>query len=101
MIRFGIVGAGGIAQKFARDIKFSEGVIAAAVASRSLDKAIKFKEEHDIEFAFGSYEEMAKSDKIDAVYIATPHNFHMEQSIHFRRIHSLVHLCTLCHTERR
>ena len=43
MIRFGIVGAGGIAQKFARDIKFSEGVIAAAVASRSLDKAIKFK----------------------------------------------------------
>lgn len=83
MIRFGIVGAGGIAQKFARDITFCEGAVASAVASRSLDRAIKFKDDHDIEFAFGSYEEMAKSDKIDAVYIATPHNFHMEQSILF------------------
>ena len=83
MIRFGIVGAGGIAQKFARDIKFVDGAIAAAVASRNIDRANEFKDAHDIEFAFGSYEDMAKSDKIDAVYIATPHNFHMEQSILF------------------
>jgi len=83
MIRFGIVGAGGIAQKFARDIKFSEGAIATAVASRDLDRANEFKDTHGIEHAFGSYEEMAKSDLIDAVYIATPHNFHMEQSILF------------------
>jgi len=83
MIRFGIVGAGGIAQKFARDIKFSKGAIATAVASRNLDRANEFKDEHDIEYAFGSYEEMAKSDLIDAVYIATPHSFHMEQSILF------------------
>ncbi len=83
MIRFGIVGAGGIASKFARDIKHVDGAVAAAIASRNIDKAIEFKNEHDIQFAFGSYEEMAKSDKIDAVYIATPHNFHMEQSILF------------------
>jgi len=83
MIRFGIVGAGGIASKFARDIRFVDGAIAVAIASRNLDKAIEFQNEHDIELAFGSYEEMAKSDQIDAVYIATPHNFHMEQSILF------------------
>jgi len=83
MIRFGIVGAGGIAQKFAEDIKFSEGAIAVAIASRNLERANEFKDEHDIEYAFGSYEEMAKSDLIDAVYIALPHNFHMEQSILF------------------
>ncbi len=83
MIRFGIVGAGGIAQKFARDIRFSKGAVLSAVASRSLDRAIKFKDEYNIEHAFGSYEEMAKSDTIDAVYIATPHNFHREQSILF------------------
>ncbi len=81
MIKFGIVGAGGIAQKFAKDIKFCEGATVTAIASRSLEKANDFKNEHDIEFAFGSYEEMANSDLIDAVYIATPHNFHMEQSI--------------------
>jgi len=83
MIRFGIVGAGGIAQKFARDIQFVDGAVLAAVASRNIERANEFKDEYNIEYAFGSYEEMAKSDKIDAVYIATPHNFHMEQSILF------------------
>ena len=83
MIRFGIVGAGEIAQKFARDIKYSKGAVLTAVASRNLAKAEEFAQEFNIEFAFGSYEEMAKSNKIDAVYIATPHNFHKEQSILF------------------
>lgn len=83
MIRFGIVGAGGIAQKFAKDIKFVEGAVVTAVASRSLEKANKFKDEFGIENAFGSYKEMAKSNLIDAVYIATPHSFHKEQSILF------------------
>ena len=83
MIRFGIVGAGGIAQKFARDIKYSKDASLVAVASRDLKRAKEFGNEFGIEHAFGSYEEMAKSDLIDAVYIATPHNFHMEQSILF------------------
>ena len=83
MIRFGIVGAGGIAKKFIREIKYCEGAIVSAIASRSLEKANEFKNENNLEFSFGSYEDMAKSDKIDAVYIATPHNFHMEQSILF------------------
>lgn len=83
MIRFGIVGAGSISQKFAKDIHFSKGAIITSIASRNLDKAIKFKNKFDIEYAFGSYEEMAKSDLIDAVYIATPHNFHKEQAILF------------------
>lgn len=83
MIRFGIVGAGGIAEKFARDITFTKNAKAVAVASRNLDRANEFKDKFDIEYAFGSYEEMAKSDLIDAVYIAIPHNFHKEQSILF------------------
>lgn len=83
MIRFGIVGAGGIADKFAKDIKFANNAVAVAVASRNLDKASEFAKKHDIEHAFGSYEELANSDLVDAVYIATPHNFHKEQSILF------------------
>jgi len=83
MIRFGIVGAGGIARKFARDIQFVDNAIVVAIASRNIKKANEFKDEFGIEFAFGSYEEMANSNEIDAVYIATPHNFHMEQSILF------------------
>lgn len=82
MIRFGIVGAGGIAQKFVRDCKKSNAEI-VAIASRSLDKAEAFKEAHDLTYAFGSYQEMADSNVIDAVYIATPHSHHMDHALPF------------------
>ncbi len=83
MIRFGIIGAGSIAEKFARDIKLSKHATAVAIASRDLKRAEEFKDKFDIKHAFGSYEELAQSDLIDAVYIATPHSFHKEQSILF------------------
>lgn len=76
MIRFGIVGAKGIAKKFARDIKYVDNAYISAVAARNEFDALKYQEIFQTEFAFSSYETMAKSDKIDAVYIATPHNFH-------------------------
>lgn len=83
MIKFGIVGAGDIAHKFARDILHVKGATLVAIASRSIDKGNDFKNKYGLELSFSSYEEMAKSKKIDAVYIATPHNFHKEQSILF------------------
>lgn len=83
MIKFGIVGAGAIAQQFARDITKCKGAKLVAIASRNIEKAEVFRDKFNIEIAFGSYQEMAESDKIDAVYIATPHNFHKEQSILF------------------
>ncbi len=83
MVRFGIVGAGGIAKKFARDITFVENAKITAVAARNQEKANEYKEYYKVDYAFSSYEEMAKSDVIDAVYIATPHNFHLEHAIMF------------------
>jgi predicted dehydrogenase len=83
MIRFGIVGAGGIAEKFAEDIKCVKNAKAVAIASRDLKRANIFKDKFNLDYAFDSYEKMAQSDLIDAVYIATPHNFHKEQSILF------------------
>ncbi|BCR35768.1 Gfo/Idh/MocA family protein [Mariniplasma anaerobium] len=83
MIRFGIVGAGGIAEKFATDIKSVKNAKAVAIASRDLERANKFKDKFNLDYAFDSYEKMAESDLIDAVYIATPHSFHKEQSIMF------------------
>jgi predicted dehydrogenase len=75
-IRWGIAGPGNIANKFAKAIKNVEDAELAAVASRSIDKAKEFADKYDIEISFGSYEEMALSDKIDAVYISTIHPFH-------------------------
>lgn len=83
MIRFGIVGASGIAKKFARDIALVKDAKITAVSARSQEKANEYKEFYNVEYAFGSYEEMAKSDVIDAVYIATPHNFHVEHAVLF------------------
>ncbi len=83
MVRFGIVGAGGIAKKFGKGIKLVENASLVAVSARSKERAAVYKRQYHTEFAFGSYEEMAKSDAIDAVYIATPHNFHYEQAMLF------------------
>ncbi len=75
-IRWGIAGAGGIANKFAKAIKNVEGAELVAVASRTEGKGRSFAEKYGIENVFTSYEDMASSDKVDAVYVATAHPFH-------------------------
>lgn len=75
-IRWGIVGPGNIANKFAVAMKNVENAELVAVAARSRDKGRTFAEKHGIPKVFDGYESMAKSDEVDAVYIATPHPFH-------------------------
>ena len=77
-IRFGIIGAGNIANKFCGAAKLAEGADVIAVASKSMERAQAFAERNGIPQAFDSYEEMLKTADIDAVYIATTHNFHMD-----------------------
>ena len=74
-IKWGIVGPGNIANKFAKAIKNVDGACLWAVASRSPERGSAFAEKYQIQNVFTSYEEMAESD-VDAVYIATPHPFH-------------------------
>ncbi len=75
-IRWGIAGAGGIANKFAKAVKNVEGATLVAVASRSEERGKNFAEKYGIENVFTSYEEMAASSMVDAVYVATAHPFH-------------------------
>ena len=75
-IRWGIVGPGRIAQKFASAIKNVAEAELVAVASRSKERADIFATEFGIPKVFESYEEMAASTEVDAVYVATPHPFH-------------------------
>lgn len=82
-IRFGIVGPGNIAHRFANAIKNVPNAELTAVASRNIDKANKFGDEFNIPHRFEGYEKMAKSDVIDAAYIAVPHSGHAEYSIMF------------------
>jgi predicted dehydrogenase len=79
-IRFGIVGTGTIAHRFAEAIKYVSNAELVAVASRTKENAEKFGNEFNIPLRFDSYEKMAQSDKIDAAYIAVPHSGHIECS---------------------
>lgn len=80
-IRFGIVGTGNIAHRFAEAIKNVSEAELVAVASRAKVTAEKFGDEFDIPVRFDSYEAMAKSDVIDAAYIAVPHSGHASASL--------------------
>ena len=76
VIKWGIAGAGKIANRFANAIKNVEGVELTAIASRSEERGREFADNHNIKNVFVGYEEMANSDLVDVVYIATPHPMH-------------------------
>jgi predicted dehydrogenase len=73
--KWGILGTGGIAQAFARDLALLEGHSVAAVGSRTSESAEKFAQDFPGAIAYGSYEDLVTSD-VDAVYVATPHPMH-------------------------
>ncbi|WP_041633242.1 Gfo/Idh/MocA family protein [Maribacter sp. HTCC2170] len=80
-IKWGIVGLGGIANKFASDLQLVEKAEISAVASRSIEKAKDFQSEYNATHAFGSYTELFENDEVEVIYIATPHTSHKELSI--------------------
>ena len=80
-IHWGIIGLGKIAHKFASDLLTVEGAKLHAVASRNQEKADAFASEYQAAKAYDSYEALAKDPNIDAVYIATPHALHKENTL--------------------
>ncbi|MBD8585005.1 Gfo/Idh/MocA family oxidoreductase [Frigoribacterium sp. CFBP 13729] len=79
-IRWGILGAGGIADTFVNDLA-AAGIAVAAVGSRDADKAKRFAEDHGITTAHGSYDDLVADPEVDAVYVATPHVFHEQNAL--------------------
>jgi dihydrodiol dehydrogenase / D-xylose 1-dehydrogenase (NADP) len=77
-IRWGIMGLGSIAKAFAEGLRAVEGAELVACASRSKEKAEAFGAERNIPRRYGSYEELARDGRLDAIYVATPHPFHAE-----------------------
>ena len=77
-LRFGIMGAGGIAEKFAQAVSMTDDATLSAVASKSPEKAAAFAERNGVRTACASYEDMLSRDDVDVVYIATTHNFHYD-----------------------
>ena len=78
---WGIIGCGRIAHKFATDIQAIPGARIYAVSTRSLNKAEEFAQIYDAPHALDSNEVLLEVEGLDAVYIATPHVLHAENSI--------------------
>lgn len=80
-VRWGIIGPGRIARAFAEGLHHSQNGNLVAIASRSKERAEQFSQEWQVPFQFYSYQELAESSVVDAVYIATPHSEHMDTTI--------------------
>jgi predicted dehydrogenase len=81
MIKFATIGTNWITEEWIKAAKEVPDFILTAVYSRTEEKAKEFAAKVGAERTFTSLEEMAKSDAIDAVYIASPNSFHAEQAI--------------------
>ncbi|HVD98956.1 MAG TPA: Gfo/Idh/MocA family oxidoreductase [Cytophagaceae bacterium] len=80
-LKWGIIGPGKIAQKFAEALNNVEDAALYAVASRSIDSAIAFAGKYNAVRAYGTYEELVLDPEVDLVYVATPHVFHKEHTL--------------------
>jgi predicted dehydrogenase len=82
-LRWGIIGTGNIAHTFAKALQVAKKGDLVAVGSRSSKTAENFGAEFGIspELCFSSYEELLSSDKIDIVYISTPHPLHYDLAL--------------------
>lgn len=80
-VSWGILGAGGIARKFASELPHSKTGVLAAVGSRTQESADRFAKEFPGIRAHGSYEALLADPAVQAVYISTPHPQHAEWAI--------------------
>lgn len=80
-LQWGIVGLGKIAHSFCNDLQLVENTSIAAVASRSAAKAKEFALQYGVAKSYGSYQELFEDPNVDIVYIATPHDSHLQWTI--------------------
>jgi predicted dehydrogenase len=80
-LRWGILGAGGIAATVGADIAGTPGNQLHAIAARDADRATAFAATHGVARSYGSYAELLADPDVDVVYIATTHGQHRDQAL--------------------
>lgn len=80
-IRWGIIGTGGIANKFSDEMKFVQNSEIVAISTRKYESGERYVQRNgDVEI-YTNYQEMLENSDVDVVYIATPHTLHRDHSI--------------------
>ena len=80
-IAWGILGLGGIAHKFVKDLALVKGAKLQAVASSSQERANAFAQEYNAIKAYGSYEALYADPAVEVIYIASVHVDHYPQTL--------------------
>lgn len=81
VFRWGVIGPGHIARRFAEDMRVVGDGEIVAVASRVVARAEEFARAYDVARVHASYEALIADDSLDALYVATPHPMHAEVTI--------------------
>lgn len=79
-LNWAVLGCGNIANDFAREMNKMGGRV-YSVANRTQEKAIAFAEKYNIEKVYESIDDLFVDENVNIVYIATPHNKHIEYII--------------------
>jgi predicted dehydrogenase len=80
-IRWGILGCGRIARKFAADLALVQDARLTAVGARQMESARAFANEFPAPHVHGSYEKLVSDPEVDVIYIASPHSHHHEHTL--------------------
>ena len=80
-IRWGILGCGRIARKFAADLRLVADAELTAIASRNQETMELFAKDFPCRHLNNSYESLAANNDVDVIYVATPHSHHYEHTI--------------------
>ena len=81
IIKWGILGCGKIARKFAADLTLVKDAKLVAVGAREQEIATIFAKEFAVSNVHGNYESLVKDAEVDVIYVATPHALHHEHVI--------------------
>lgn len=78
-VRWGIIGCGDVAEKKSGPALYqTPGSSLVAVMRRNVLLAEEFAHKHGAKRWYGSAEELVNDPEVNAVYIASPHNLHLE-----------------------
>jgi predicted dehydrogenase len=80
-LRWGILGTGSIAKKFAEGLAVLPDARLVAVGSRAAATAQAFAAQYQVPRCHASYEALARDPEVEAVYVSTPHSLHCENTL--------------------
>lgn len=81
LIRWGILGAGNIAYRFAKALQNEPSSMLYAISCRNTEKAEAFAAQYPCEKLYLKYDDLLADPKVDAIYISLPHIMHCDWAV--------------------